>query len=53
MCLKTENYCLKFFVEIRVGDGGGWLVVGCSGGCVYVRETVKRRTKRERDEMRN
>ena len=20
MCLKTENYCLKIFVEIRVGE---------------------------------
>ena len=20
MCLKTENYCLKIFVEIRMGE---------------------------------
>ena len=20
MCLKTENYCLKTFIEIRVGE---------------------------------
>ncbi|KAM3747003.1 hypothetical protein ACB098_05G005800 [Castanea mollissima] len=26
---------------------------GCIGGCVYVRETMKRRTEMERDEMRN
>ena len=24
MCLKTENYCLKTFVEIRVGEKVYW-----------------------------
>ena len=24
MCLKTKNYCLKIFVEIRVGEKVRW-----------------------------
>ena len=34
------------------GDGGDRLVVGCGGGCIYVREIVKRRLEQRGTEMK-